>query len=154
MTKAHAPASPEEINRAQREGRPEPRSADQAHHDDNLNYERYVDGLRLENVELKEFAEYIANHLLSLSLSLKPGSWGLAALAKYHALSKSNRITSSVPSKIITVTIEGGLVQDVAGVPAGFELRIEDHDGDDTSHPAWDEQKECFVTVYDGGDDA
>jgi hypothetical protein len=109
-----------------------------------------VDGLRRENAELKEFAEYIANHLLSLSLSLKPGSFGLAAIAKYHALSKSNRIASSAP-KPITVHVEGGLVQDVTGIPAGYELRVEDYDHADDSHPAWNAEKECFVTVYDGG---
>jgi hypothetical protein len=115
-----------------------------------IEYERYVDGLRRENAELKEFAEYIANHLLSLSLSLKPGSFGLAAIAKYHALSKSNRIASSAP-KPITVHVEGGLVQDVTGIPAGYELRVEDYDHADDSHPAWNAEKECFVTVYDGG---
>jgi hypothetical protein len=51
---------------------------------------------------------------------------------------------------IITVRVEGGLVQDVTGVPAGYELRVEDYDGDDTSHPSWDAEKECFVTIYEG----
>jgi hypothetical protein len=51
----------------------------------------------------------------------------------------------------ITVTVEGGLVQDVTGIPAGYELLVEDHDGGDTSHPSWDAEKECFVTIYEGG---
>ena len=114
-----------------------------------IEYERFVDGLRRENAELRGFAEYVANHLLSLSLSLKPGSWGLVALTRYQALSISNATASSVP-KTITVHVEGGLVQDVTGIPAGYEVRVEDHDGDDTSHPAWDAEKECFVTVYEG----
>jgi hypothetical protein len=59
--------------------------------------------------------------------------------------------TSPQLTKTITVKVEGGLVQDVGGVPRGYELRVEDYDGDDTSHPAWDADKECFVTIYDGG---
>lgn len=59
--------------------------------------------------------------------------------------------TSPQLTKTITVKVEGGLVQDVAGLPSGYELRVEDYDGDDTSHPAWVAQKECYVTVYEGG---
>jgi len=58
------------------------------------------------------------------------------------------------PTKTITVRVEGGLVCDVDGVPAGYELRVEDYDHADNSHPAWDADKECFVTVYDGGANA
>jgi hypothetical protein len=58
---------------------------------------------------------------------------------------------TSEPTKTITVRIEGGLVQDVTGVPEGCELRVEDYDGDDTSHPAWDADNGCFLTIYDGG---
>jgi len=56
----------------------------------------------------------------------------------------------SQPPKIITVTIQGGLVQDVTGVPKGYELHVEDHDEGDESHPAWNAEKECFVTIYEG----
>jgi hypothetical protein len=52
--------------------------------------------------------------------------------------------------KIITVTIEGGIVQDVTGIPAGYELHVEDHDEGDESHPAWNADKKCFVTIYEG----
>ena len=52
--------------------------------------------------------------------------------------------------KIITVHVEGGLVQDVTGVPDGYQLRVEDYDTDDPSHPSWDAQKQCGVTTYDG----
>ena len=55
--------------------------------------------------------------------------------------------------KIITVTVEGGLVQDVTGVPEGYELHVEDYDADDTSHPSWNVEKQCGVTIYDGGSD-
>ena len=55
--------------------------------------------------------------------------------------------------KIITVHVEGGLVQDVTGVPMGYELRVEDYDTNDTSHPSWNARKQCGVTIYDGGSD-
>jgi hypothetical protein len=50
----------------------------------------------------------------------------------------------------ITVSLEGGIVQDVTGVPKGYELHVEDHDEGETSHPSWDEDKKCFVTIFDG----
>jgi hypothetical protein len=51
----------------------------------------------------------------------------------------------------IVVQVKGGLVQDVTGVPEGYELRVEDYDEGDTSHPSWNAEKDCFVTVFDGG---
>jgi hypothetical protein len=53
--------------------------------------------------------------------------------------------------KIITVRVEGGLVQDVIGVPHGIEVRVEDYDDGDESHPTWDAEKECHLTIYEGG---
>lgn len=53
--------------------------------------------------------------------------------------------------KIITIRVEGGLVQDVIGVPHGIQVRVEDYDDGDESHPSWDAAKGCGVTVYDGG---
>jgi hypothetical protein len=50
----------------------------------------------------------------------------------------------------ITVVLEGGIVQDVTGLPAGYELRVEDHDEGDADHHSWDEEKKCFVTIFDG----
>ena len=41
-------------------------------------------------------------------------------------------------------------MQDVAGLPPGFEARVEDHDDGDPDHPSWDASKGCFVTVYEG----
>lgn len=58
--------------------------------------------------------------------------------------------TDETPKTTITVMIEGGLVQAVTGIPAGFEVHIEDCDEGDTSHPSWDAEKACFVTVYEG----
>lgn len=53
--------------------------------------------------------------------------------------------------KTITIHIEGGLFQDVTGIPPGYGVHIHDHDEGDTSHPSWNAEKGCFVTVY-GGD--
>jgi hypothetical protein len=52
-------------------------------------------------------------------------------------------------NRIIIVHVEGGLVQEVRGVPEGYELHVHDYDEGDTSHPSWDEDKGCFVTVYE-----
>ena len=35
-----------------------------------IEYKEYVDGLRRENAELREFADYVANRLQALALSL------------------------------------------------------------------------------------
>jgi len=53
--------------------------------------------------------------------------------------------------KVITVQVKGGLVQDITGLPADFELRVEDYDVQDPGHDSWDAGKECVVTVYEGG---
>ena len=42
-------------------------------------------------------------------------------------------------------------MQDVTGIPAGYELRVEDYDHADDTQPDWDAEKECHVTVYEGG---
>jgi hypothetical protein len=54
-------------------------------------------------------------------------------------------------TKIITIRLEGGMVTDVDGVPAGYALHVEDYDYGDDSNPNWDAEKECFVTIYEGG---
>jgi hypothetical protein len=56
-----------------------------------------------------------------------------------------------MPRNIITITVEGGIVQDVTGLPEGYELHVEDYDGGDPTYPSWDADKNCFVTIYDGG---
>jgi hypothetical protein len=58
--------------------------------------------------------------------------------------------TQKAHVKPIIVAIEGGIVQDVTGLPAGYELHVEDRDEGDTSHPSWDAEKQCFVTVFEG----
>jgi hypothetical protein len=52
-------------------------------------------------------------------------------------------------ARVIALHLEGGIVQEVSGLPAGYELHVEDHDEGDTNHPAWDEAKRCFVTVFE-----
>lgn len=51
---------------------------------------------------------------------------------------------------IITVHVEGGLVQDVKGIPAGYEVRVEDYDVHNPGDDSWDAEKECVVTVFEG----
>jgi len=55
-------------------------------------------------------------------------------------------------SKIIVVHLEGGMVQDVSGVPAGYELHVEDYDVGDDTQSQWNAEKQCFLTVYEGGE--
>jgi hypothetical protein len=52
---------------------------------------------------------------------------------------------------IITIEILGGLVQDVFGLPEDCELHVYDYDEGDSSHPSWHAEKECFVTIFEGG---
>jgi hypothetical protein len=69
----------------------------------------------------------------------------------YSGSSLAESKTPPHPVKTITVKIHRGLFEDVTGLPEGYELRVEDYDGDDTSHPAWVAEKACYVTVYQGG---
>lgn len=50
----------------------------------------------------------------------------------------------------ITVTVQGGLVQDVTGIPSGVTVEILDFDEGDESHPTWNAARACFVTQYGG----
>jgi len=114
-----------------------------------IEYERYVDGLRRSNTELLdalrnlhdacEFWEDQSDPVLSHArAAINKASAGTAALRA---------------SKNITIFIKGGLVADVTGIPAGYELRVEDYDVQDPGDDSWDAEKECAVTVY-GGDSA
>jgi len=49
---------------------------------------------------------------------------------------------------IITITVYGGLVQDVEGVPAGVTVQIIDYDnqGPDTDHAG----KPCSIEIHKG----
>jgi len=68
------------------------------------------------------------------------------------AIASAEGTALPAPTQTITIHVEGGLVQDVTGIPAGYEVRVEDRGTvGDTSHPSWDAEKGFFVTVY-GGD--
>jgi hypothetical protein len=58
---------------------------------------------------------------------------------------------SRISAESIIVHVEGGMVQDVTGIPPGVEVRVEDYDHADDTQPTWDAEKGCHVTVY-GGD--
>jgi hypothetical protein len=124
-----------------------------------IEYERYVDGLRRTSADLVEALERYLD--VRPAFRLKPiGAPGSAARQEQSdsiaaedfaravlAKAQGNRLS---PLKTITVHLEGGLVHDVTGIPAGYEVRVEDHDEGDTSHPSWDAEKGCFVTVFGG----
>jgi len=67
-----------------------------------------------------------------------------------HAAIREATGESERPVNVITIQIHRGLMTDVSGLSAGFELHVEDYDADDTSHPEWNAEKECAVTVYEG----
>ena len=131
---------------------------------ESLEYERYVDELRRENAELL-VAVNLAKRELEAWYSGANTRKGLKSLndarigacfgglyAVNRALSRFGyKLASALRKKAITVKVEGGMVSDVGGIPAGYELRVEDYDHADESHPGWDAEKECFATVY-GGD--
>jgi hypothetical protein len=131
------------------------------HKADNLNYEEYVDGLRKANTRMIYALQTLVARADDVIAAVDGGKAQfepeMAALSA--AASIAERLLARVagagasgkPVDIITVHVEGGLVQDVAGVPEGCELRVEDYDTHDTSHPSWDAQKECCVTIFDGG---
>ena len=123
-----------------------------------LDYERYVDGLRKANAAMAaairamiEAGDGLIAAIDGSTDQFEPetAEFSTAVSAAEKTLPDSDPV-AAVP-KIITVTIEGGLVQDVTGVPQGYELHVEDHDQGDESHPQWDAEKECFVTLYEGG---
>jgi hypothetical protein len=122
-----------------------------------LEYERHIDGLRKSNADM---AAAIRNMIdagdgLIAAIDGSTDQFATETAAFSAAVSAAEKtlpdaVSESAAPKIITVTVEGGLVQDVTGVPKGYELHVEDHDEGDTSHPSWDEEKKCFVTIFDG----
>ena len=132
-----------------------------------LDYERYVDGLRGNNAELLAALtdllgdrpsvqggicqhcgrDYIGDILEGDCPSDDCPSYEARALI---AKAGGNAV-SPHPPKTITVHIEGGLVQDVTGIPSGYEVRVEDYDCQDPTDDSWEAEKECAVTVYEGG---
>lgn len=127
---------------------------------ENLAHEEYVDGLRQANAAMLKALRMAESTLASFyriqyaqgisKMADGADNWVLNIVRDAIAGAHGSALGSSAP-QIITVRVEGGLVQDVTGIPAGYALHVEDYDGEDTSHPAWNAEKECFVTIYDGG---
>jgi hypothetical protein len=71
------------------------------------------------------------------------------------ALSGGAGVAGMEPSmsnrRIITVQVKGGLIQDVTGLPPGCDLSVEDYDVQNPGDDSWDAEKECVVTIYEGG---
>jgi hypothetical protein len=79
--------------------------------------------------------------------------WAVLQVLSDEAHAAVREAQGNGPPKTITVHVEGGMVQDVTGIPAGCEVRVEDYDHSDDTQPTWDQEKQCHVTVY-GGDSA
>jgi len=120
-----------------------------------IDYERHMDGLRRTNAQmltaLKDIILWAERHGLAKADLITGGRAEVPVITNARtAVALAEEVPTSAASTI-TVHVEGGMVADVTGIPAGYEVRVEDYDEGDASHPAWNPQKECFVTVYDGG---
>jgi len=119
-----------------------------------LAYEKFVDGLRRSNAKLLKACHTLAEDCrMTLSGEWDKGDQGFQDSLELleSVIAEAEDRPSLPPAKTITIHIEGGLVQDVNGIPAGYELRVEDYDYPDDTQPTWDAEKECHVTVYEGG---
>jgi hypothetical protein len=126
-----------------------------------IEYEQYVDGLRHQNAQMHAALQIAESTLASFyriqyaqglcKMADGPDNWVLKMIR--DAISDASLAGYSGLSKTITIHVEGGLVQNVAGTPAGYEVRVEDYDNQDDVDPMWDAEKKCVVTVY-GGDNA
>jgi hypothetical protein len=113
---------------------------------ESLEYQRCV---AMERHREAYLALQYANHT---NLAELEKQYLLAVDAVYSIGAQSTEGAKPSPSpKTITIHVEGGMVQDVNGVPAGYELRVEDYDHADDSQPTWDAEKECHVAIYEGG---
>jgi hypothetical protein len=124
---------------------------------ESLQYERYVDGLRQANAAMAAAIRNMIDAGDDLIAAIdgstdqfepETAAFSAAVSAAEKTLPDFEQISAT--TKVITVTIEGGTVQDVTGVPKGYELHVEDRDDGDESHPSWDAEKECFVSIYEG----
>jgi hypothetical protein len=112
---------------------------------ENIEYERYVDGLRKSSAQMLTALKDTRAELQTLF----DEDYDYAEIDAAIAIAEGTALPA--PSKTITIHLEGGLVQHVTGIPARYEVRVEDYDEGDMEHPSWDEEKQCFVTVYEGG---
>ena len=120
-----------------------------------IEYERYADGLRQANDEMMRALElHHASHVAFEhgDDAESENQYALAVEATWAIIAKSTAgVKPPTLPKTITIRVEGGMVTDVDGIPAGCEVRVEDYDHADDSHPGWDSERECDVTVYGGG---
>jgi hypothetical protein len=124
-----------------------------------IEYERFVNGLRKANAAMAAAIRNMIDAGDGLIAAIdgstdqfEPDTAAFSAAVSAAEKTLSEPATQPAGSKTITVTVEGGLVQDVTGIPEGYELHVEDHDDSDTSHPSWDPEKKCFVAIYVGGE--
>jgi hypothetical protein len=116
-----------------------------------IEYERYVDGLRRSNAQLLNALKTYLDVPVAPDIGCEDELVAAIELARAAIAETEGAAVSPAPAKAITIHIEGGLVQDVNGIPAGYEVRVEDYDFPDTGDDSWDAEKKCVVTVY-GGD--
>jgi hypothetical protein len=110
-----------------------------------IEYERYVDGLRMNNAAMADALKVAIRH-------------GKKHNEEYHHITSPEQLSDwealiedKASPKAITIHVEGGLVQDVTGIPVGYQVRVEDYDVHNPGDDLWDSEKQCVVTVYEGG---
>lgn len=60
-------------------------------------------------------------------------------------------MTTTTTRHRILITAEGGVIQGIANIPAGTAIEVRDYDGDgDREHPAWSEEHQAFVGLWEG----
>ena len=114
-----------------------------------IEYQRYADGLRGSNARLRTALSNLHDACEFWENQSDPV---LVSARKEIAAAETSM--PAAPTKTITIHVEGGMVQDVNGIPAGYEVRVEDYDHADARGPDWNAEKECQVTTYEGGADA
>jgi len=88
---------------------------------------------------------------MALSGDWDKGDEGFEASLELLESAIAEATGGAVSPSVITIQVHRGLITDVSGLPRGMELQVEDYDVDDTEHPQWDAEKECIVSVYEGG---
>jgi hypothetical protein len=113
-----------------------------------IEYERYVDGLRRSNAQLLNALKTYVDVPVAPDIGCEDELVAAIELARAAIAETEGADVSPGAAKTITVRLEDGLVRDVTGIPAGYELRVEDYDMGDTGDDSWDAEKKCVVTVY------
>jgi hypothetical protein len=122
-----------------------------------IEHERFVENLRAENALMRAALRKLITEADELIAAIEGTSdqFEPEVAALSSATSEAERVLEHGGHSVcgpaaITIHIEGGMVQDVSGIPQGQELHVEDHDIHDEEHPQWDAEKECIVTIYKG----